>query len=609
MSDAARSFGADARKDLGAVQPGFVALWRKSVVFQRDFAAYASADGARAALLVALGTALDNAGAVFLIPLVAMTTGEGADAGRVGQAAAALFDVFGAESRLSRLSLLLALFCALMIVRAIVQSRRGRLLSRLRTGFVQSLRVRVLRRLAAARWDSLVGLRHARVSHVLGGDIDRIGMATYVGVDCLVAAVTLAGQSALAFALAPVFTAFSLTFLGAATLAVAWLLRRGYELGGETTRGNLALMHSVGQLLGGLKLAMSQNLQTRFVDEFETTIDGIARRAVEFANQQADGQLAFSTLAALAAALCAYVGIGVMEMPAAIILPLLVILSRMSAPAIAITRNVQQFLNCLPAYERLRELENELAPSTAAPATTAPRPAPEGAVSFSGVTFVHSDSTAATSAGSGVRDLDLAIEPGEIVGVTGASGAGKTTFADLLVGLNAPQSGVVAVGGEELSGAALAAWRETISYVSQDPFLFQDSVRRNLLWARRDADEAEIWRALALAGADDVVRRMPNGLDAALGERGVTVSGGERQRIALARAILRRPRLLVLDEATSALDIASENLVLSRLPLLEPKPTIVIISHRPESLAMCGRVLEFRAGRLVRNETRQGAAQ
>jgi ATP-binding cassette subfamily C protein len=197
--------------------------------------------------------------------------------------------------------------------------------------------------------------------------------------------------------------------------------------------------------------------------------------------------------------------------------------------------------------------------------------------------------------------VSLTIAPGEFVGLAGASGAGKTTLADLIVGLYPPQYGIVSVGGAALEGEVLQAWRDAIAYVSQDPFLFHDSVRRNLLWARPEAGEADLWEALRRSGAEALVSRLEGGLDAVVGERGTLLSGGERQRIALARALLRRPPLLLLDEATSAIDLGGERAILQSLADDPDRPTIIIVAHRAESLAFCGRVIELSGGRRVQS--------
>jgi ATP-binding cassette subfamily C protein len=147
------------------------------------------------------------------------------------------------------------------------------------------------------------------------------------------------------------------------------------------------------------------------------------------------------------------------------------------------------------------------------------------------------------------------------------------------------------VGGRALDGPLLAGWRNELSYVSQDPFLFHDTVRRNL--GGPQVSEKEMWSALELTGAAALVRRMEGGLEAIVGERGSLISGGERQRIALARALLRRPRLLVLDEATSALDSGSEGAIFENLRALENRPTTVVIAHRVENLDKCDRVIDF----------------
>jgi ATP-binding cassette subfamily C protein len=197
-----------------------------------------------------------------------------------------------------------------------------------------------------------------------------------------------------------------------------------------------------------------------------------------------------------------------------------------------------------------------------------------------------------------LTNVDITIEQGAFVGITGASGSGKTTLADLMTGLLMPTRGSVTIGGSLLRETTLNAWRSQVSYISQDPFLFHDSIRRNLSSHNPDATDEELWTALRLASAETLVRNLDLGLETIVGERGVLISGGERQRIAVARAVLRKPRVIILDEATNAIDVAQENAIIRALLNLKPRPTIILIAHRTEGLSLCDRVFDLRFGKL-----------
>jgi ATP-binding cassette, subfamily C, bacterial len=141
-----------------------------------------------------------------------------------------------------------------------------------------------------------------------------------------------------------------------------------------------------------------------------------------------------------------------------------------------------------------------------------------------------------------------------MIAIVGRTGAGKSSLADLLLGLLSPDNGTLLVDGIPLDGALLGHWRRSVGYVPQDNFLFNDTIRANLLWAYPEASEDDFREALSIAAADGFIGKLPEGLDTVVGERGLRLSGGERQRLGLARALLCRPTLLILDEATSALD-------------------------------------------------------
>ena len=439
----------------------------------------------------------------------------------------------------------------------------------------------------------------------MSGDIQRVSTGANFLMQTTVSIVMLTAQCVLAFLLAPALSLVAFALLAVIGLALIPMVRRSQRLGEYVTGANLTLLDSATQFLGGLKLAISQNLQGSFTSEFRETLRGLTERQVDNVRQRTLARLAINLLSSAVGAAILLIGFGWLHVPAALLITLLLIISRMGGPVGQIQQGLQQVALALPAYDKVVELKAELA------AVGEPRPRalgaafPDGAIAFEDVTFLHPSDGGARG---GVESLSLRLEPGQVVGVAGPSGAGKTTLADLLVGLFAPQSGRITVGGRPLAGETLAAWREGVSYVSQDPFLFHDSVRRNLAWADPGASEAQMWAALELMDAASVVRRMELGLDTVVGERGALVSGGERQRIALARAVLRRPRLLILDEATNAIDIPSERVLLGRLVSLAPRPTIVLIAHRPESLALCATVLELQAGKLTRNSERVAMA-
>jgi ATP-binding cassette subfamily C protein len=162
-----------------------------------------------------------------------------------------------------------------------------------------------------------------------------------------------------------------------------------------------------------------------------------------------------------------------------------------------------------------------------------------------------------------------------------------------------PDRGRVLVDGTPLRAELIRPWRKQIGYVAQDTFLFHDTVRANLLWARPDADDQEIKWALRSAAAEQLVRDLPYGMETVVGDRGVRLSGGERQRLALARALLRRPSLLILDEATSALDSENEKRIQKAIEQLHGRMTILVITHRISTIRDADVIHVLERGRLL----------
>jgi ATP-binding cassette subfamily C protein len=576
--------------------PGFL---RSLVAFVTDFLRYAGRQAVVAAALVGVGAVLDGLGVLMLIPILGVVVASSHAGGRFQRIADGVFQVAGAETPLARLLLLLGVYAVLMIVRAVMVTWRDVKLAELQVGFQEAQRASVTELLAAARWDQLARLRHSRITHLMSGDVQRVSTGVNFLLSSIVSIVMLVAQCVVLLVLSPALAAIAFGLLAVIGLALGPMVRHSQTLGRYVTEANLALLNSATQFLGGLKLAISQNLQTSFTNEFRDTLNALTRRQIEGIRQRTYTRLAINLLSAAVGGAIVLIGFGFLHVPTTVLITALLVISRMGGPVSQIQQGLQQVAAALPAYETVVELKRELAAVAEARPDVGSAPFPDGPVVFEDVAFHHPGASDDERSERGVDGLDMTLRPGAFLGVAGPSGAGKTTFADLLVGLVPPQRGQITVGGRPLQGATLTAWRQGVSYVSQDPFLFHDTVRRNLVWARADATEADMWRALELAQADDIVRRMDHGLDTLVGERGTLVSGGERQRIALARAVLRRPRLLLLDEATNAIDVAAERTLLERLCALNPRPTIVMIAHRPESLALCRTVLRLEAGAFV----------
>jgi ATP-binding cassette subfamily C protein len=199
-----------------------------------------------------------------------------------------------------------------------------------------------------------------------------------------------------------------------------------------------------------------------------------------------------------------------------------------------------------------------------------------------------------------LRDVSFTIRRGESIGIVGPSGAGKSTLVDVMLGLLTPSSGRVVVDGQNIAGD-LDRWQSQIGYVPQDPAIIDDTLRRNVAFGVDDdaIDEPRVAEAIRVARLQELASALPSGLDTRLGEQGVRVSGGERQRIAIARALYHHPAVLVFDEATSALDDQTEREVVQAIDALRGARTIIVIAHRTSTVRTCDRLIMLDRGRVA----------
>ncbi|HWB32680.1 MAG TPA: ABC transporter ATP-binding protein [Acidobacteriaceae bacterium] len=577
------------------------------------FVAHVDPRGFWLTLLVSLaGSVAEGFGLALLLPLLAvagMNFALGTTAGRFVAAAQRVLVTAHIPHGLW-LPTVLAVFLATGAVRSLLRRTQSQLVYTTTTRAELALSRRVYAQVVHARWEFLVRQRTGRLTHVLTAELRRVDDA----ISYLLYAVNLVCLTALYLALAlKLSAAMTLLVVG---LGGGLLLMQRRSLG-QTRRSGRDVAASVEAVytateehLLNLKSVKAYNAEDRDARLFGELCEEVGRQVVASVRHQAGSAFGFEmgSLAALGAVI--YLALGVMHVQSTTMLMLLAIFTRLMPQLSSLQTQAHLAAATLPAYDRVLEIERECA-AHAEPRTTvadiATRLRLERELRMEAVWFAYGAAEGESPREFVLRGVDLKIEAGRITAVVGPSGTGKSTIADLTNGLLLPTRGRLVLDGKELGPEEVRRWRHMVGYVGQDTVLFHQSVRDNLLWAKEDATEEEMRAALRMASAE-FVYELPGRLETMVGDRGILLSSGQRQRISLARALLRRPALLILDEATNALDVENESRVLDGLheAIANAKPegkaplTVLMIAHRASAIRRADLVYELEGGRVAR---------
>lgn len=580
--------------DESPVDPRHGASWR---VVHRYALTLLAVVGWRVWLAIALmvgESVTDGLGVLLLLPLLALAgvdVGEGA-VGRLSGTVSAALGVLGAHPGIATV---LAVFVLVTAACALLQRWAALVTLGVAETFLLRLRQRLYQAIVRARWAELSRSRTSALHHALTTELERASGLTFDLLSLVRQLLVGAVYLLVAARLSPVITAVAMAAGGSLLLALRRRTRRATAAGERLSTASGDMFTASADHLAALKLTKSYGAEERSAELFSRMDANVGAANIASGRLFADLRALFQVGSVGVLSVVVFVALAVVRLPSAGVLLLLYLFARLVPRFSGVQDGWQDIVHTLPAWERVQALMERYESSPEARVLDAAPVEPRTAITLEGVSYAYDHDRGRT----GVFDVTLEIPARRTTAIVGPSGAGKSTIADLVMGLLVPERGRVAVDGATLSPERVRAWRERVGYVAQDTLLFHDTIRANLAWASPDASEGEMREALRLAAADELVDRLPQGLDTVVGDRGTLLSGGERQRLALARALLRAPSLLILDEAANAVDAATESRMQRAIDALRSRVTVLVITHRLSTVRGADVIHVVTGGRLL----------
>ncbi len=545
-----------------------------------------------ALILMVLISFTEAVSLLILIPLLQLV-GLDVGQGSLGQLAGIVSSFFTVLNLQPSLVIVLIIYVVVITFNALLIRYQTIKTSKIQFEFALHLRKRLYTAIINSSWLFFSTVKSSNFAHALTNEIERISTGTAQFLTFISGIMILVVYIVFALELAGFITCMILAVGVVILLILRKRAERSRRSGEEITSTTRDLYYSIIQHFDGMKTIKSFGMQQENIKVFSKQSNRVANNYFDTIKSYADVKILFDVGVVVLLSIMVFVLIEVIKLPTASLLLLIYLFVRMLPQFSTIQMNYQYFINMLPAFGNVIGLETECM-ENAEDVYGDEEIELKKEISFEDVKFSYRGEEYFT-----IKYLNLKILAGKITAIAGPSGAGKSTVADLVMGLIKPDEGKVTVDGVAISEKSLASWRSKIGYVSQETFLFNETIRFNLLLAYRDASEEELEEALKLAAAYDFVSKLPEGLETVIGDRGVRLSGGERQRLALARALLRKPSLLILDEATSNLDSENEKRILEAIDALHGEITILMIAHRISTIKNADYIYLVNEGRIM----------
>jgi ABC-type multidrug transport system fused ATPase/permease subunit len=466
--------------------------------------------------------------------------------------------------------------------------------------FTQQLRLDTYRSLLQTNWAFFVQKRKSDLVNSMTTEISRVSGGMNTSLQLISSFIFTLIQIGIALWLSYQLTVFVLVCGLALAFFSRKFIKKAKKLGSQTSELSMSYLSGISEQLQGIKDIKSNTLEESRIDWLQSLLGRMRHEHDQYTRLRTSSQLVYKVASAFLISAFIFLSVVLFHTQTEELLIILLIFSRLWPKFTGIQSSMEQLASSIPAIQSVMRLQEECAGSRDIIHSEAHESESEvfsmnQGIEFRQVNFRYK----AEEPVYALKDISFHIPVNRMTAIVGPSGSGKSTLIDLLMGLMQPQEGTVLIDGTPLTSQRLLSFRRALSYVAQDPFLYNASIRDNFLLVDQNVSEKDMWEALQFASAGEFISKLPQGLDTLIGDRGIRLSGGERQRLVLARAILRKPSILVLDEATSALDSENEMNIQEALDRLKGSMTIIVIAHRLSTIRNADQVLVLDQGSLI----------
>lgn len=466
----------------------------------------------------------------------------------------------------------------------------------IKAGFNRKLSADFYKAFSEAKWQAILTKKRSDIANALTNELRTIDIGTQVLLQIVTIIPTALIQIVISFIISPYVTLAA--FISG---AVFFLLMKpvNRKLGNLADSINNILKDSLSDInehLNGIKEVKSYAAEHEHLERFSRKIEETENKYVQFISLFSTSNFIYNSGTFFILISFIFTAVAVFKVDIAKLIVLFIIFFRVWPLFLNLQTSSQFFIIMFPAWEsfskRMEELKS-LREKNLKTGETQTLPLNES-IELNNISF-HYEANDKFA----LKQINLKIPANSVTAITGISGSGKSTLVDVIIGLLEPQDGEILIDGKKLEPEMIQSWRRSIGYVPQETFLFNGTVRENLLWAKQDADDEDIKSTLSLSASEEFINDLSLGLETYVGDKGTRFSGGQRQRIALARAMLRKPSLLILDEATSALDSENEKRIQNAIKSLHGKTTIIIVAHRLSTIKDADEIILLENGSIV----------